>query len=88
MVLTSGVINDLYDEGLISSDEKAKLKAITIDKDGNVKTKISGRGKKATLKKVSIPKSKKIQIKSMRSLLAKNAKIKTKTKKYKFIRSF
>lgn len=52
MVLSNGVIDDLNEAGVISDNEKTQLKAITI-KDGSVKVKTTGRGKKVSLKSIS-----------------------------------
>lgn len=83
-LISTAVLTDLYDNGIISQSEKTMLKNLTI-KDGKVKTKITGRGKKATLKKVSLPKSTKVKapkIKTMAQLLPKDTKIRI--KKYNF----
>ncbi len=52
MVLSNSVIDDLNEVGVISDDEKTQLKAITI-KNGTVKVKTTGRGKKVSLKSIS-----------------------------------
>lgn len=84
MVLADGVLTDLYENGIISKTEQTMLKNLKII-DGKVKTKITGRGKKATLKKVSLPTTSKIKapkIKTMAQLLPKSTKIRI--KKYNF----
>jgi hypothetical protein len=84
MILSNGVVDDLYDDQIITKSERDQLKALSI-KNGQVKTKLSGRGKKVTIKKVSLPKASDVQapkIKSMGDLLA--SKTKMRTKKYKF----
>lgn len=51
MLISNGVLDNLYDEGIISKDEKNTLKKFKIDGDGEVKMKTSGRGGGAKLKK-------------------------------------
>jgi hypothetical protein len=83
-ILTNGVIDNLFDDGLITKSEQRMLKNLTI-KGGKVKTKLTGRGRTATLKRVSPYKTKPMKapnIKSMGKLLSKN--IKLKVRKYKF----
>jgi hypothetical protein len=86
-VLTSTKITELNDAGIISDAEAKMLKNLKIV-NGKPVTKLSGRGKKVTLKKVSaLPAPTKItapKIKSMASLLSKS---KLKVKKYKFRRT-
>jgi hypothetical protein len=87
MVLANGIVDDLYEEKIISDAERDMLKNLKIV-DGKPVTKLTGRGKKTTLKKVSLPTStskiKAPKIKSMSTLL-KGSKLKI--KKYKFRRT-
>jgi hypothetical protein len=84
MVLTNTIIGELADKGMISAAEETMLKNLKIV-NGKPVTKLTGRGKKTTLKKVSLPTStskiKAPKIKSMSTLL-KGSKLKV--KKYKF----
>jgi hypothetical protein len=87
MVLTNTTIGELADKKIISDAEATMLKNLKIV-DGKPVTKLTGRGKKTALKKVSLPTTSKIkapQIKSMGQLLSKNVKLKV--KKYKFRRT-
>lgn len=53
IVLESGLIDDLVDDGVISKEEGKALKNVKITKDGKqAKVKMTGRGKSAKLKKV------------------------------------
>lgn len=83
-ILTSGVIDYLNDQGLISDSEASYLKRV--DSTGG-KIKLTGRGSKVTIKKVSLPESSKVtapKIKDMGDLLKmKGSKVKPKMKKYK-----
>ena len=87
MVLTNTTISELADKKIISDAEAAMLKNLKIV-NGKPVTKLTGRGKKTALKKVSLPAStskiKAPKIKSMSTLL-KGSKLKV--KKYKFRRS-
>lgn len=84
MILADGVITQLTDNGIISKTEATMLKNLKIT-GGTVKTKLTGRGKKVTIKSISMPKSTKVKapnIKSMSQLLKKNVKLKV--RKYTF----
>ena len=84
MILADGVITQLTDDGIISKTEATMLKNLKIT-GGTVKTKLTGRGKKVTIKKITTPKSTKVKapnIKSMSQLLKKGVKLKV--KKYSF----
>jgi hypothetical protein len=88
MILANGVVDQLYEDGIISKSEKTMLKNLTI-KEGKVNTKLTGRGTKTAIKKVSTPTSSKIsapKIKTMAQLLAKSGKIRTKN--YNFKKNF
>jgi hypothetical protein len=62
MILANEVINSLYDDGIISYDEAKWLKNAEYTEDGQVKVKLSGRGKSAKLKSVTY-KAKKLSYK-------------------------
>ena len=82
MVLANGVVDELYERQIISESEKKMLKNLKIV-DGKPVTKLTGRGKKTALKKVSLPTPSKMKpIRSMRSLLSQTKKLKI--KRYKF----
>jgi hypothetical protein len=75
----------LVDKKIISEAEATMLKNLKIV-NGKPITKLTGRGKKVTLKKVSaLPAPTKIKAPNMKSLLAKTVKLKV--KKYKFRRT-
>jgi hypothetical protein len=85
MVLANGVVDQLYEDGVISSSEKAMLKNLKI-KNGKTKTKLTGRGKKVTIRSVSTSKATPVKapnIKSMASLLAKSGKLKVRKVKFR-----
>jgi len=88
MVLTNGIVDELYQKNVVSESEKNMLKNLKIV-NGKPITKLTGRGKKTALKKVSaLPAPTKIKaprIKTMKQLLAKSVKLKA--KKYKFRRT-
>jgi hypothetical protein len=85
MVLADSVVTKLYDAEIISKAEETMLKNLKIV-NGKPITKLSGRGKKTTLKKVSaLPAPAKIKAPNMKSLLAKTTKFKA--KRYKFRRT-
>ena len=62
MILSDKVITSLYDDGIISYDEAKWLKNAKYTKDGQVKVKLSGRGRKARLKSITY-KAKKLSFK-------------------------
>lgn len=68
-ILSDKVIDDLYDDGLISKEEKKALKDIVWDKEtGKPKVKFTGRGSGAKIKKISfsnVPKTLKISPKKV-----------------------
>jgi hypothetical protein len=80
MVLADTIVTQLNKDGVISDSEATMLKNLKIV--NGVKTKLSGRGKKVTIKKVSaLPASKKViapEIKTMEQLLTKSGKIRAK----------
>jgi hypothetical protein len=82
LILADGVVDNLFNDGIISQSEKTMLKNLKIGKDGKVKTKLSGRGKKVTLKKVSLPTPKKLKVGKMSALMSKSGRMKA--KRYKF----
>jgi hypothetical protein len=86
MILANGVVDQLYEDGIISKSEKTMLKNLTI-KNGKVNTKLTGRGRKTAIKKVSAPgaptKISAPKIKTMAQLLAKSGKIRTKNYNFK-----
>lgn len=84
MVLANGIVDDLFDAGIISKSEQTMLKNLKIV-DGKPVTKLSGRGKSTTLKKVSLPSITKLKAPNMKALLAKTTKLKV--KKYRFRRT-
>ena len=86
MVLTNTIVTDLLNRDIISQTEATMLKNLKIV-NGKPVTKLTGRGKKTALKKVSAPGAPtKIKAPNMKTLLAKTVKLKT--KRYKFKRSF
>jgi hypothetical protein len=62
MILANEVITSLYEDGIISYDEAEWLKNAKYTKDGQVKVKLSGRGKTAKLKSITY-KAKKLSYK-------------------------
>jgi hypothetical protein len=62
MILANEVITSLYEDGIISYDEAKWLKNAKYTKDGQVKVKLSGRGKTAKLKSITY-KAKKLSYK-------------------------
>lgn len=85
MVLSNTNIGELADRGIISDAEATMLKNLKIV-DGKPVTKLTGRGRKTALKKVSsLPAPTKIKSPNMKSLLAKTKKLQV--KKYKFRRN-
>ena len=84
-VLTSTKITELNDAGIISDAEAKMLKNLKIV-NGKPVTKLTGRGKKTALKKISYTPAKlNIKAPNMKTLLAKTVKLKS--KKYKFRRT-
>lgn len=66
MVLSSGVIDNLVDEGLISYDEGKALKKYTFDKDKTTGQYIVKSGKKKGGTRVRAPKPKRIKLKTIK----------------------
>jgi hypothetical protein len=78
-ILSDPVVTQLFNDGVISQSEEKQLKALKIT--NGVTTKLSGRGSKVTIKKVSAPTAtttKAPKIKTMAQLLVKSGKIRTK----------
>uniref|UniRef100_A0A7C5URK9 Large polyvalent protein associated domain-containing protein n=1 Tax=candidate division CPR3 bacterium TaxID=2268181 RepID=A0A7C5URK9_UNCC3 len=61
-ILTSEITKSLYEDGIISYDEKKWLDNASYTKDGQVKVKLTGRGRTAKLKSISY-KAKKLSMK-------------------------
>jgi len=92
MILANEVINSLYEDGIISYDEAKWLKNAKYTKDGQVKVKLSGRGKSAKLKSVTyrakklsykVPKLKAIKVGGVRKGISGRGRI-FKTRKVTF----
>jgi len=97
MILSDGVITSLYNDGIISYNEAKWLKDAKYTKDGQVKVKLSGRGKTAKLKSITyrantyrakrlsykVPKLKAIKVGGVRKGTSRRGKI-FKTRKVAF----
>ena len=81
MVLTSGIIDDLVDEGYLSKEEGKVLKDFSMDSEGTPKVKLSGRGSGAKLSKVKI---KSTSVGEQKIAATTKAKAKTPTAQIKF----
>jgi hypothetical protein len=51
IMVSDGVLDNLYNDGIITKEERTAIKKFKIDQDGEVKVKMSGRGKTARFKK-------------------------------------
>lgn len=79
MVLSDGVINNLVDEGMITSEQGKALKKIDYTRSGKLKVSSGSKGKKITIKAPAFKAIKLAQIKPIKAAKVKKLKF----KKYK-----